>query len=221
MMIKRPCTTRCTHWAARDYASSGFCKANARLSTEVRRPNFPYLYAKNQAFRHFDARRKAKVSEADLSDGLRRLGLELTTQQERALFKAMGKTHRQADRQTDRGGSLSPRQEYSPDFLSQEDVFLAVSIKQKLLIPDGAATADVGQTSPALRSGFRKQQENPAKSAAKPLLLPISRSRLLSLCVCVVRWADLDNRGYLVYADLVVFARDPNHHDVRHKILRQ
>ena len=44
----------------------------------------------NQAFRHFDPRRKAKVSEADLSDGLRRLGLELTTRVERALFRAMG-----------------------------------------------------------------------------------------------------------------------------------
>jgi len=43
-----------------------------------------------QAFRHFDARRKSKVSEGDLSDGLRRLGLELTTRQERALFQAMG-----------------------------------------------------------------------------------------------------------------------------------
>lgn len=44
-----------------------------------------------QAFRHFDARRKGKVSEADLSDGLRRLGLELPTSQERSLFSAMGK----------------------------------------------------------------------------------------------------------------------------------
>eukprot|EP00752_Nemacystus_decipiens_P007715 g6898.t1 len=77
--------------------------------------------ALKKAFRHFDARRKAKVSEADLSDGLRRLGLELTTRQERALFKAM----------------------------------------------------------------------------------------------------DLDGRGHLVYPDLVVFARDPNHHEVRDKILRQ
>lgn len=43
-----------------------------------------------QAFRHFDTRRKGKLTEADLSDGLRRLGMELTTEQERALFSAMG-----------------------------------------------------------------------------------------------------------------------------------
>lgn len=54
--------------------------------------NFVYLHFDHQAFRHFDTRRKAKVSESDLSDGLRRLGLELTTRQERALFEAMGKT---------------------------------------------------------------------------------------------------------------------------------
>ncbi|CAM9771974.1 unnamed protein product, partial [Ectocarpus sp. 6 AP-2014] len=72
-----------------------------------------------KAFRHFDARRKGKVSETDLSDGLRRLGLELTTRQERGLFRTM----------------------------------------------------------------------------------------------------DLDTQGFLVYPDLVVFARDPNHHDVRDKVL--
>lgn len=33
--------------------------------------------------------------------------------------------------------------------------------------------------------------------------------------------ADLDGAGFLVYPDLVVFARDPNHGDVRDKILRQ
>lgn len=39
------------------------------------------------------------MSEADLSDGLRRLGLELTTRQERALFKAMGERRDEEGRQ--------------------------------------------------------------------------------------------------------------------------
>lgn len=50
-----------------------------------------FCFPMRQAFRHFDARRKGKVSETDLSDGLRRLGLELTIRQERGLFRTMGK----------------------------------------------------------------------------------------------------------------------------------
>lgn len=45
---------------------------------------------------------------------------------------------------------------------------------------------------------------------------------IICACVCVcIEATDLDGSGFLVYPDLVVFARDPNHHDVRDKILRQ
>lgn len=95
----------------------GYCNGRFRLDIRVRRP-IPHIlsatsYARSclpklrlsqprgtsfvpirQAFRHFDARRKGKVSETDLSDGLRRLGLELTTRQERGLFRIMGKRKR-------------------------------------------------------------------------------------------------------------------------------
>ena len=61
----------------------------------------------------------------------------------------------------------------------------------------------------------------PNLSRARLLSFSLSLSLSLSLSVCVVRLTDLDSRGHLVYPDLVVFARDPNHNDVRDKILRQ
>lgn len=79
-------------------------------------------------------------------------------------------------------------------------------------IPEREATADVGQTRPALGVRFQNAARDTRQILYQALFLPIT------LCL---RWADLDGRGHLVYPDLVVFARDPNHHDVRDKILRQ
>ncbi|CAM9630579.1 unnamed protein product, partial [Ectocarpus sp. 4 AP-2014] len=112
------------HWGAPGGDSRGgddeTWAAEERLRQMIRRRFDIWIPGTlKKAFRHFDARRKGKVSETDLSDGLRRLGLELTTRQERGLFRTM----------------------------------------------------------------------------------------------------DLDTQGFLVYPDLVVFARDPNHHDVRDKVL--
>lgn len=64
---------------------------HSHVSPKASPPRGTFFVAIRQAFRHFDARRKGKVSETDLSDGLRRLGLELTTRQERGLFRTMGK----------------------------------------------------------------------------------------------------------------------------------
>lgn len=86
--------------------------------------------------------------------------------------------------------------------------------------PEGTAAAGLKRAGPALGVRVQNAVQRPVKTllslhSSKPLSLAFS------LCVRVVPWADLDRKGFLVYPDLVVFARDPNHHDVREKILRQ